>query len=225
MAGLNFGGGRTSASSSSFVDPKQQPYLDFLRNASQGMFQNYGQDAGQWSQQYAPQLFQQGQQYAQQATSNPFLSNLQGMSTPGGNQDLINRQVSQLGQDLGRTFQQQVLPGIKSDAIGMGGFGGTRQGVAEGMASQGFADAFSRGTTDIYGQNAQQAQQAAIAGGGLLGQGALGAMSGLGGLFDLGMGQFTGGFSPLMALGGIIGDPTVLDKSKSSSWNFNAGNK
>lgn len=220
---MAFSLGGSKSSSSSFVDPKQQPYLDFLRNAGQNTYQQFGQGAGQWSQQMAPQLMQQGQGYAQQATNNPFLQNLQAMSTPGGNQQLIGQQIGQLGQDIGRTFQQQILPGIRSDAIGMGGFGGSRQGIAEGVAAQGAFDAFSRGATDIYGQNAQMAQQAAIGGGGLLGQGALGAMSGMQGLFDLGMGQFTGGFNPLMALGQIIGGPTVLDKSKGKSFSMSGG--
>jgi hypothetical protein len=48
-------------------------------------------------------------------------------------------------------------------------------------------------------------------------QGALGAMGGLGGLFELGLGQYTGGFAPLNNLAAIIGDPTVLDKSRQST--------
>lgn len=31
-------------------------------------------------------------------------------------------------------FNEQVLPGITQDSLGMGGFGGTRQGIAEGIA-------------------------------------------------------------------------------------------
>jgi hypothetical protein len=215
----SFGIGGSSSRSSSYVDPKQQPYLDFLRNASQNVYQQFGQGAGQFAQQAGGQLFQQGLGYAQQATSNPFLQNLQAMSQPGGNQQLIGQQIGQLGADLGRNFQEQLLPGIRRDAIGLGGFGGTRQGVAEGIAAQGTQDAFARGATNIYGQNAQMAQQAGIAGGGLQAQGSLGAMMGLGGLFDVGMGQFTGGFSPLMSLSDIIGSPTVLDKSRAKSGN------
>lgn len=35
-------------------------------------------------------------------------------------------------------FQQQVLPGIRSESILAGGYGGNRQGIAEGLASQGY---------------------------------------------------------------------------------------
>lgn len=216
---MPFGIGGGKSSSSSFVDPRQQPFLDFLRNTSQSNYSQFGQGAGQWAQQMAPQFVQQGQGYAQQATANPFLQNLQTMSQPGGNRQLIGQQVGQLGQDIGRQFQQQIMPGIRRDAIGLGGFGGTRQGVAEGIASQGAMDAFSRGVTDIYGQNSMMAQQAGIAGGGLQMQGSLGAMTGLGDLFNLGMGQFTGGFSPLLAMSDIIGGPTVLDRSRNRSFN------
>jgi hypothetical protein len=218
-----FGASKSSTSSSSFVDPRQQPYLDFLRNAGQGYYQQYGQGAGQFAQQQGGQLFGQGQQYLNNLQSNPFMTNLQTQGTPGGDPNLINQQVGQLGADLGRNFQQQLLPGIRRDAIGLGGFGGTRQGVAEGLAAQGTQDAFARGATDIYSQNAQMANQANIAGAGINAQSQLGALAGLGGLFDLGMGQYTGGFSPLLGLSQIFGQPTVLDKSKGKSSSITVG--
>lgn len=33
------------------------------------------------------------------------------------------------------TFQRQIMPGIANDAVSAGGFGGTRQGIAEGIAA------------------------------------------------------------------------------------------
>jgi hypothetical protein len=211
---------KSKSSSSSFVDPSQQPFLDFLRNTGQSLYGQNGAGAQNFASQQGQALFNQGLGYANQAVSNPFLSSLQQMAQPGGNQQLIGQQIGQLGADLGRNFQQNLMPGIRRDAIGLGGFGGTRQGVAEGIAAQGTQDAFARGATQIYGQNAQMAQDAGIAGGNLLGQGALGAMGGLGGLFELGLGQYTGGFAPLNNLAAIIGGPTVLDQSKGRTTSF-----
>ena len=37
---------------------------------------------------------------------------------------------------LEQSFQQSILPGIRSEAIELGGFGGSRQGIAEGIAGQ-----------------------------------------------------------------------------------------
>jgi len=180
--------------------------------------QNMG-GAQQFGQQAGGQLYGYGQQALDQLGSNPFLSSLQQQA--GGNQGLINQQVGQLGADLGRSFNQQVLPGIRRDATAVGALGGSRQGVAEGIAGQGFADAFGRGVTDIYSADAQRSQQAATAGGGLLAQGLLGGMANMPGMFDVGMGQFTGGFAPLGMFAQMLGGPTVLDKSSGRTRSFN----
>lgn len=39
---------------------------------------------------------------------------------------------------IGENFAQKVLPNIRGGAVQAGGFGGSRQGIAEGLASQGF---------------------------------------------------------------------------------------
>ena len=84
---------------------------------------------------------------------------------------------------------------------------------AYGQAAGRFGEALSRGITDIQAADALRAQQAAVSGGGLLSQGLLGGLSSLGGLFDVGLGQFTGGFAPLSMYSQILGPPTVLQKS------------
>jgi hypothetical protein len=43
-----------------------------------------------------------------------------------------------------RDFQEQVLPAIRSQASGVGGYGGSRQGIAEGIASRGHAEQMDR---------------------------------------------------------------------------------
>ena len=217
----SFGIGKSRSSSKSFVNPAQVPFLNFGYNQGRNIYSQYGQGAGGFAQQAGGDLFGAGMGILPQMTSNPFLSGL--ASQAGGNPELVNQQVGQLGSDIGRFFNQSVLPGIGHDFQGIGAFGGSRQGVAQGIAGQGAMDAFSRGVTDIYAADQQRGLQAGIGGGGLLAQGGLGALSMLGDLFGVGMGQFTGGFAPLLSYMQAIGDPTVLSKGKSSAWNMGVG--
>lgn len=56
-----------------------------------------------------------------------------------------------------QNYQETQLPGIRSDAISTGNFGGSRQGVAEGIASRGLSQAIgdttAKTTEDLYGKN------------------------------------------------------------------------
>ena len=53
---------------------------------------------------------------------------------------------------LGEDFQEQILPGIQKNAIAAGGLGGTRQGVAEGIAAGKLAQAMGDQTANMYNQ-------------------------------------------------------------------------
>ena len=95
----------------------------------------------------------------------------------GTSQDLIGAQNQALVQQLGapdmnspvlrdaqeaairpvvRQFNESVLPQIRNDAVAAGGFGGSRQGLAEGVASdrlqQNILDTTSKMALDYYGQ-------------------------------------------------------------------------
>ncbi len=217
---FSFGVGSSTGQSSSvssgrsFVDPNQQGFLDFLRNAGQnlaggqagGLQGLFGQAQG---------LFDQGQGFQQQGVNNQFLSALGQQA--GGNPELVAAQTAQLGQDIGRFTQQQVLPGIRRDAVGSGGFGGGRQGVAEGIAAQGAQDAFSRGAVGFQQADANRSLQAAGVGGGLLGQGAATGLGSLGQQFGLLQAPFQSQFQPLLDLAQILGGPTVLNQQQASS--------
>jgi len=61
--------------------------------------------------------------------NNPYLN--QALAA-GSNQS--RQAFNQLQQDSTRNLQENVLPGIRSGAIAAGGFGGSRQGIAEGKA-------------------------------------------------------------------------------------------
>lgn len=137
----------------------------------------------------------------------------------GGN-DVLQEQIDLLGQDLGRFFENEINPAITSDAIGAGQLGGSRQGVAQGLASDALGRQFAQGATALRAgdiaardQVAGQLAQNTI-GGASVGLGALGA---LGGLADMGFGA---NLAPYERLAAILGGPTTLGSSFSTSQDF-----
>ena len=138
-----------------------------------------------------------------------FLGNL-GMMGQAGN-PYAQAQIGQLGQGLGRLFNQQIMPGIQSTFGQAGQLGGSRQALAQGQAAEGLGQAFTGGALDILGNSSQLALQANQAG-----------LGGLGSVFGQGQNSM---FGSLPGLAGLLGDPTVLGKSssRSGSANFGAG--
>jgi len=55
---------------------------------------------------------------------------------------------------MGRALQRN-LQGIRSNAVGTGNLGSSRQGIAEGEAFRGFADALGGNVANMLGQNYQ----------------------------------------------------------------------
>lgn len=62
------------------------------------------------------------------------------------------RQAQLAAQPVVQAFQEQVLPSIRGQAIAAGGLGGTRQGVAEGLAAGRTAEALARQSAGIFGR-------------------------------------------------------------------------
>lgn len=245
---VSFGRSKSTSQSQqfaqTFVDPQQQPFLANLR-----------QQATSLAEQQAPQISQQAFDLGGQllGAGGQGLTNLGQISgqlqgaLPGSQQvgaasqalrqqafganPQLGEQIGQLGQDIGRQFNQQILPGIQSEAIGAGQLGGGREGVAQGLGIQASQDAFQRGATDLRSADIQRRLEAAGALGGLgLGQQQqtagqlatagglnLGGLDQLGNLFNLGLAPFQAEFAPLQNLAGIIGDPTVLSQSQGFS--------
>ena len=240
MAGglFSFGKSKSSSSSldfgasqgSSFVSGAQAPFLDFLRNAGldvfggqQGGLQGlFGQSQG---------LFQQGQQALGGLTDNPFLDALQQQA--GGNPELVQQQTEQLGSNLGRFFNEQLVPGINQQGVASGQFGQSRGNIGRGLAAQGVTRQFQQGATQLQAADAQRAQQAAGTGAQLFGQGSQAQLQGLQGLQGILSSPFATQLQPLLALAQVIGGPNVLSqqsafnfgqqKSSSSGFNFGLG--
>jgi hypothetical protein len=119
------------------------------------------------------------------------------------NSALAQRQTALLGESVGKEFGRSVLPQIQSGA-GLGGnIGGSRQALAQGVAAGDAAQAISSGATDFFANAYNQAQ------------GAAGALPGMAGqVFNLGMQPFQAQWAPMTALSGILGGPTVLNRSQ-----------
>lgn len=127
-------------------------------------------------------------------------SNLQGMTDPSA---VIGQQADALKQGLGSLFRNEINPTIEGNAIASGGFGGGRQGVAQGVAAGQLGDTFTSGLADIT--SAANAN-------------ALNASNALGTLGNniFNMGTATPGMDILSQLSGILGGPTVLQNSQST---------
>ena len=191
--------------SKSFVDRAQAPFLDFLRSRGQGITV----EAMNQLQAQQGQMRETSMGFLNQLQNNPFMQNLQGMSQP--NPGLVSQQVDQLGADIGRNLQQNILPGIQSTATGLGSSGGSRQGVAEGIAAQAATDALQRGATQLTAADQASARQAAIAGSGLQMQQAMGGLQMGGQAFTQ---PYANMFAPLMMQGQLVGPTNVLNKSR-----------
>lgn len=71
----------------------------------------------------------------------------------------LNPVIEGLNQRLGQSFNEQALPNIRNSAAGLGQYGSSRQGIAEGIAARGLAQAMSDTGANLTNQAYQQAQQ------------------------------------------------------------------
>jgi hypothetical protein len=187
---------RQSSQDSSFIDPTQLGFLQNLWQGAQGAQRGGGFNVNQ----------NQLQGFQNQLANNPFQQQLQQFSDP--NNSMVQGNIDRLGQNLGEQFNNQILPGIQSNAIQGGQLGGGRQGVAQGLAAQGMQNAFAQGASNIQNNAFNQAQQASQFGSqfnqnqALAGIGALGQQQ-----------QFA--LSPFQGLAGIFGSPTVIGQGSS----------
>lgn len=206
MGGISGGASKQSSDSSSEGSSSSQT------TTSQGI---YGPQGDQLESLYgaAGNLFGniQGPQGAQGQQIGNELSGV-GMGFLGQTQQLadsqgqIAAQEASLASGLGNLFRDQINPAISNNAIQAGGFGGSRQGVAQGQAAGQLGQAFTEGLGDITARANAQAL-------GAQGQGT----ASLPGLFDMGMAGFNNQWSPLQQFAGLLGGPQVLTQSQGTS--------
>ena len=179
LSKLGFGGGGSNTQSAK-VWKDQIPYLQGLYRQAQNLQGTQQGSIGGYADQLARNLMNPQGGYAVQ---NPYIS----------------QQIAGLGQDMGNMFQNQILPGIQSSAGIAGQFGGSRQGVAAGLAGQDLMSQFSRAATDIRSNAYNNTMQ-------MLPQ-----------LYDLGMSRYTAPWMPIQNASATFGPPTVLGGASSST--------
>jgi hypothetical protein len=144
--------------------------------------------------------------------SGDFLSGL-----ISGGSGLVDENISALGEDLGQFFTEELLPGITNEAVSGLALGGGRQGVAQGKAVESISREFRRGSLDIRNADLQRRTDAATAVStnkvSAAGAGLLGAQQ----QFDLANAGLLAPFSPFLTLSQILGEPTTLTETRSSS--------
>jgi hypothetical protein len=207
---FSFGGGKSSSSTG--IDKQQKQWLKKLWSGGYGAMNQANQFTGQ-TQQFGNQLAQQGAGMIGGLTQNPFLQGLQQQA--GGNPDLVACQTQNLGNQINQ-FSERQMNNATQTGIGAGQFG-SRGEVARGLVGEAATDAFARGSTDIMSQNNQLAQQASVAGGGLMAQGIMGGLGAMPGLFGMQQGANLAGMAPYQQYAGILGNPAMT--STQSAWN------
>ena len=136
------------------------------------------------------------------------------LTDPGLLSPMANPFLAQTAQAAARPVLQglteQILPQIRREAIGAGGFGGTRQDIASGLAGRGALQTIGDISGDIFSRAYGQGLGALQQGLALAPQtAALGLMPSQ--VFrDVGREQRLAPFDPLERLRGILGGPTVL---------------
>ncbi len=235
-----------------YIDPGSLQTLRFLQNQGMGLagaqLGNIGQDAsrlagqlGGLGQGFLGQLGQGalGNLASQQSLAQSVNQAISGQG-PGADflqqrlsqqNPFLNQQIAALGQDIGQAFQESILPGIRRNAVSVGGLGGGRQGVAEGLAAEGVTRQFAQQAANLRASDLAQRQiaaaqlaQNALAGGQLAGAGvgqqlaaSQAGLAALPGQFDLGLSPYAAQFAPLQALAGVVGAPTVLNTSQGTT--------
>ena len=188
------------------------------------LYGNAGAQAGQMAQnpflsQTANQLFSSGSNLLdglQQDAGSDYLR--QALSS----NDMVDQNIQLLGEDINKFLGESALPTLRRTATGTGQLGGTRQGVAESGALQDATNAFARGAADIRNQNLTRQMTAA---GQLSNQNITGIQTGLMGnesLYELASQGFNSQLSPYAQLSQIMGGPTTLGSSLSTSTSWDA---
>lgn len=231
-SGFGYNIGEQFSEGGSYFDPQQQQNQQRLINSYFGMYPNMGQYGIQQGTQMG---LNQLNQYAarQMVPGNRFqnrgVSGLNQLETFSQfNNPYLQQNIGNLGQNLGRQFREQVLPGIGSNAQLAGQRGSSRQGIAEGLAADAMLQQFQQGATAL--QSDAYAQQIGAAGqlAGIGTQGALGyAGQELAGREALANfipqvwdARMQGQMMPFMIGSELIGAPTALNYNRSYGYDL-----
>ena len=149
------------------------------------------------------------------AGTSQAMQGLGAMGQVGGGNPYLMQNLDALGaginKQMGLANQQLGIGAVQS-----GGFGGGRQGVAQGMMLGEGLDAYQQGAASLLNQSSQQSLAANQAMGGLQNQAAMGGLQGAGSIFEMGLNPMMAQWLPLQMQSGLIGD-NIMDSSSSAS--------
>jgi hypothetical protein len=184
----------------------------------------------------AQQLFTGGNQFLEQLGGDAGSAYLEDRLS--ANNPVLEQQITQLQQDTGRLFREELNPAITSRAVAGGTFGGGRQGVAQGLAAESAGRLFTQGATALRAGDvaSRDAVAQSIATNSLQS-----ASTGLGALPSLlevlergnnaelgvygGLSQILGGPTTLttaQSLAKSFGEQTASSRGSSRAWNFDS---
>lgn len=104
--------------------------------------------------------FGPGQAIANQAMStSKFLS---GANLYAGSNPYLQSAINAAITPQIRAFNETVIPGTRTDATNSGQFGGTRQGIAEGIAGRGLIDSIGNTAATMSNANYQKGQDSLV---------------------------------------------------------------
>src|SRR5215467_6252873 len=110
-----------------------------ISGSQQSSQQQGGSQQNVWDVQvpFLQQLYGQGSMMAGAPgpTMDPGAYNAWQSALRGGINPATGDVINQATQEMGLDFSRNVLPGIRRNAVAAGAGGGTRQGIAEGLAA------------------------------------------------------------------------------------------
>jgi hypothetical protein len=162
----------------------------------------------------AQQLFTGGMGFLEQLQNVPGSDYL--ASRINGPDSAANAQIDALGNNLGKFFDERLMPAITSRGVATGTLGGSRQSVSVGRAAGEVSNSYSSGVAAILA-NSQAARDAAASTWGAQSTAAAGAgLNALPSVLGLAQAGQSAGLSPYLALSQILGGPTVLTESQAT---------
>lgn len=95
---------------------------------------------------------------AGQGVLNPTNA-MQGMLSGRPDNPYLDQQAAAITGQLTRNLNENVMPGLRSEALASGQYGGSRQGIAEGLAASRLNQDLAPALTNLYGTAFENAQQ------------------------------------------------------------------
>lgn len=185
----------------------QQPFLqDMYARASQmlGQSQGIGNEA----------MGAAGQQWGNMANMAGQLGNFAQQQAQG-----VDPMMGAYANAIGQNFREQIMPGLNSQAMQVGGLGGSRAGIGGALAASRANQQMQDFGAQLYGGQQDRAMQAMMGAGGMYGSAAMGQQ-------DFAKGQMQQFWSPLANYAAIIGSPVMRNlggSSSGSSWGAGIG--